>query len=333
MKIVDPKKIVLSRTDSIGDVALSLPLCGILKERFPNCQIIFLGRTYTAPILRSCKYIDEVWNWSDWESKEDESVVDWLKEEEIDVFVHVFPGKRLSKLVKRAGIPHRIGTSHRLYHRFTCNHRPNFTRKRSELHEAQLNTKLLQPFGLNQQYQLDELGRLSGFNPGELENKELQAVLNHQKRTVIFHPKSQGSAVEWPFENFLKVAEELPADEYQVFFTGTEKEATFFRSKLPKAEHIHDISGKTTLEELIAFIAKADVLVAASTGPLHIAGLSGIKTIGLFSTVRPIHAGRWKPLGNNVLTLEDKKNTTSHQPLVIDYRDVLQEVQKSPKKR
>jgi ADP-heptose:LPS heptosyltransferase len=50
-------------------------------------------------------------------------------------------------------------------------------------------------------------------------------------------------------------------------------------------------------------ISTSKALVACSTGPLHIAGISGIKTIGIFSPRKPIHPGRWKPIGINVLTI------------------------------
>ena len=39
MKLSNPKKIVISRTDSIGDVALTLPLAGILKSKYPDVRI------------------------------------------------------------------------------------------------------------------------------------------------------------------------------------------------------------------------------------------------------------------------------------------------------
>jgi len=61
-----------------------------------------------------------------------------------------------------------------------------------------------------------------------------------------------------------------------------------------------------TLAELISFISKCDLLLAASTGPLHLAGLTGINTIGLFSKKKPTHAGRWKPLGIRFSYLKKK---------------------------
>ena len=35
------KNIIISRTDNIGDVVLTLPLAGILKENFPKAKVYF----------------------------------------------------------------------------------------------------------------------------------------------------------------------------------------------------------------------------------------------------------------------------------------------------
>ena len=51
--------ILISRTDSIGDVVLTLPLAGMLKQLIPEVKIGFLGRKYTAPIINACEFVDE----------------------------------------------------------------------------------------------------------------------------------------------------------------------------------------------------------------------------------------------------------------------------------
>ncbi|MFM7105313.1 MAG: glycosyltransferase family 9 protein, partial [Flavobacteriales bacterium] len=56
---------------------------------------------------------------------------------------------------------------------------------------------------------------------------------------------------------------------------------------------------KFSLDELIQFIGQCQGFVACSTGPMHIAAALGIPTVGLFSPHRPIHPGRWAPLGPN----------------------------------
>ena len=53
MVLKDLHKIIISRTDSIGDVMLTLPLCVWLKEKYPNTELVFLGRTYTESIVSS----------------------------------------------------------------------------------------------------------------------------------------------------------------------------------------------------------------------------------------------------------------------------------------
>ncbi|MDR0603875.1 MAG: hypothetical protein LBG80_06185 [Bacteroidales bacterium] len=68
------------------------------------------------------------------------------------------------------------------------------------------------------------------------------------------------------------------------------------------------MSGKLSLQELICLINAADALVACSTGPLHIAAALNKLTIGIYSPIRPMHPGRWAPLGKNVHVLAlDKK--------------------------
>ncbi len=59
------QKIILSRTDSIGDVILTLPMAGILKEMLTDCYIIFLGRDYTRDVVSLSIHIDEFISWDD----------------------------------------------------------------------------------------------------------------------------------------------------------------------------------------------------------------------------------------------------------------------------
>ena len=77
---------------------------------------------------------------------------------------------------------------------------------------------------------------------------------------------------------------------------------------------VRDFSRVDT-HELIDFIALSDGIVSASTGPLHIAAALGKYALGLYSPMRPIHSGRWAPLGKNaqVFTLDNKCNKCRNQ--------------------
>lgn len=332
--ITSPKHIVISRTDSIGDVVLTLPLAGILKRHFPDAKISFLGSTYTKSVIECCEHIDEVWQWAELEQLTPQQQVAFLKSKTIDVFIHVFPRKEIAKLAKKAAVEHRIGTSHRLFHLFTCNHRPSFTRKNSDLHESQLNTKLLAPLGIHQLLSLPELSDFTGFTKVPDLTENFNKILRFDKVNLVLHPKSQGSAREWEIKNFIDLASQLDPAKYEIFFTGTEKEGVLFRKWIPFADNIHDLTGKMLLSDLIAFISSSDALIAASTGPLHLAGTLNKTAIGLFSTQRPTHAGRWQPLGKQTIIVEEKKKLNPAQPLNIPLRDVIQALETvAPKRR
>jgi len=293
-------KIIISRTDSIGDVILTLPLCVWLKKQFPQTELVFLGRTYTKDIIACFDVVDTFLNFDDFPSLPTSERIARLK---ADCIIHVFPNREIAALSKKAKIPMRIGTAHRIFHLLTCNYRLNFSRKQSLLHESQLNFELLKPLGFNETPSFDSLFQsLNHFNiptvslPTEFSGIDLS-------NTIILHPKSQGSAVEWPLEKYIELAQVLVQQKKTVIFTGTENEGKEFSAILPVHPQIIDSSGKLNLKQLILLISSCEALVACSTGPYHIAGISGIKAIGLFSPRKPIHPGRWRALGDKSVAL------------------------------
>ena len=298
-------RIIISRTDSIGDVMLTLPMCVWLKNNIPNATLIFLGRGYTQAIVACFSVVDEFIDWKFIENLPTSQRSETLKELKADAIIHVFPNKDIAALAKKARIPMRIGTSHRSFHLLSCSHRLNFSRKNSALHESQLNFELLKPLGLTATPSMEEvLSMTSAFKVEQCALPDnIAGLLVKNNKTVVLHPKSQGSALEWPLESYLKLANELVAKGYTVYFTGTEQEGDLFRSSLPINDNIIDLTGKLSLKELIYFISQVKNLVACSTGPLHIAGFLGVRAIGLFSPRKPIHPGRWQPIGTNVRVL------------------------------
>jgi heptosyltransferase-3 len=286
------KRILISRTDSIGDVSLTLPMCQALRNKYPEAEIIFIGKNYTRPVVKCFKAIDDFW---DIDELFNQPITSQLEQLQADCIIHVFPNKKLAFLAKKAKIPIRIGTSHRVFHLFTCNMRPNFTRKNSKLHESQLNFHLLAPLGITEIPSFQQIQELVEFQAIET---ELPSWLPKSKdEVVILHPKSKGSALEWPLEKYMDLATQLANSGKMVCFTGTEQEGIQFRHLVPVHDRIIDTTGKLSLAQLIAFISRSNALVACSTGPYHIAGLSGIHAIGLFSMRRPIDPGRWQAIG------------------------------------
>ncbi len=295
---MDIKTIIISRTDSIGDVVLTLPMAGIIKKYYPKSRLIFLGKTYTKPVVALSKFVDDFINWD--ELQNNPNALQVLKNYDSDVFIHVFPNKVLAKLVKEANIPFRIGTFGRVFHFFTCNKKVHFSRNKSNLHESQLNLKLLAPLGILERFELAELANFYGFENIPTLNSELKSLIDTTRTNIILHPKSKGSAKEWGLNNYLALTKLLPKEKFKLFISGTEDEGKLIGNVfLFDNDNLVSLIGKLSLTDFIAFIANTDGLVAASTGPLHIAAALNKKAIGLYSPKRPIHPGRWMPVGKH----------------------------------
>lgn len=296
-------KIILSRTDSIGDVVLTLPMAGVLKKYFPACKIYFLGRTYTKEIILLSEHVDEFINYDEIISLSLKEQVEKIKSINADIFLHVLPKKEIALLAKRAGVPLRVGTTNRFFHWYTCNQLVRLSRKNSNWHEAQLNIKLLRFINIKETTELNEIKNYYGFTnvPG-LMNDYLK-LIDTKKINVILHPKSKGSAKEWGLTNYSTLINILTSDKYKIFICGTEQDGTEMKELLDNCQHAISLVGKLSLQQYIAFINSVDALVAASTGPLHVAAALNKISIGLFSSKRPIHPQRWAPIGNKAFAV------------------------------
>jgi heptosyltransferase III len=300
-----PKKIIISRTDNLGDVILTLPLAGILKHEFKDCEIFFIGKAYTRPIIESSIFIDQFIDRD--EVIKNNSV---LKNINADIIVHVYPDKEIAKAAYKSKIPVRIGSSHRIHHWLYCNKRINFSRKNSTLHEAELNQKLLEPLGIIKR-PVSEIASFYGLEKVVPLNQNLIDLPDKNKFNLILHPKSKGSAREWPLDNYLALIKNLPAQKFQIFITGTVEEGKLIKEQKPEIfqiQNVCDLTGKCSLSELISFINSADGLLACSTGPLHIASALGKFACGIYPPVKPMHPGRWAPIGRKASFLALDKN-------------------------
>jgi len=308
--------IIISRTDAIGDVILTLPLAGYLKSLFPDQKIIFLGRSYTRAIIESCTFVDAFLDWDAISCKRPAEQLNLFTEIGAKVILHVFPRKEIAILARKAGVPIRVGTSNRWFHWFWCNRLAWFSRRRSELHEACLNFSLLKPFGFKYIPLKEDLFGFTGMKNVKPLPEPLSELIKPGKFNLVLHPKSKGSAREWGLENFSQLIEILSADEFQVFITGTSAEAAEMKEFLHSLPaHVTDLTGRMSLQELISFINACEGIVACSTGPLHIGAALGKVAVGIYPPIKPMHPARWAPIGPKACTLvvEKECNDCRHQ--------------------
>jgi len=295
MKQID--RILVVRTDRIGDVILTLPMLEVLRNNFPRAHIAVLIRQYTADLLKGNPHVNEVLYYDDGRAPLPFfRMVATLRKKRFDAVFITYPRFRLTWLMFWARIPLRVGTGYRWYS-FLLNRRVYHHRKYAEKHEAEYNIDLLKTIGCE----------VSAVPPPRLSvlphaKERAQSLLRRSGVTgrmpfVILHPGSGGSARTWSWQNFGLLGKKLKAlAEVQVIVMGGEGEERLVRSV---AETIGNdtptLVNQVSLQEYAAIASMAAVLIANSTGPLHIAAAVGTPVVGLYPQVTPMNAKRWGP--------------------------------------
>lgn len=294
MPSILPKHIILSRTDNIGDVILTLPMAVVIKKAMPDCKISMLARDYVKDILLSKPEIDDFISWDELQQGDENHAIQQLAQ--ADTIIHVFPNRKIAHLAKKAKIKTRIGSMRKLYHLITCNRWSTFSRSNSDLHEAQLNLKILKTIGLPSDYSLEQIRSMVAIKAQPL-SQAVESLLSNTKFNLILHPLSNGNGREWPLSYFKQLVDALPKERFQIIITGTQTEQERLAHAGLLNEDTVDAVGHLNLSEFISLLANSDGVVIGSTGPLHISSALGTHTLGLFPPDPSAGPHRWAGIG------------------------------------
>lgn len=315
---ITPKNILIVRTDRIGDVVLSLPLAKKIKEKYPDSKVSFLVREYTKALVTNHPYVDDVIILKERNSTPIllENIRN-LKKYNFDTVIIVYPTFKISLIIFLSAIKNRIGSGYRLYS-FLFNKKVYEHRKHAIKHELEYNLSLLTHLGINSDYGTNNVSFDIIIDNSSL--KSVEKILGNSgiglnEKFIIIHPGSGGSAIDLPIEKFEELIKLLTDKKYKVVLTGTEKE-TDLCNQLKLNEFVFNFAGKFNLEELIALISKSSLLIANSTGPIHIAAALNKYTFGFYPKVKVCSAKRWGPYTDKKFIYEpelDCKDCTIEQ--------------------
>jgi heptosyltransferase III len=291
------EKVLIIRTDRIGDVVLTLPMVTVLRERIPGIRVSMLLRSYTSALAEGFGGLDRAFSYDTPEGqKRFSTMLAELRAQRFDLVVVSHPTFRIALLTALAGIPVRVGSGYRWYS-FLFNKRVFEHRKTAEKHEAEYNISLLQAIGIH----VSEIPHIDLALPASATDEALAELtrldIGHDEKFVVLHPGSGGSARDWSAQNFGDLAKGLAADGYRVVVTGVQAEKELVGQVITRAEGRAIASvGRMSLKVLAAFVKRARLFVSNSTGPLHIASAVGTPVIAFFPPIRECSPRRWGPL-------------------------------------
>ncbi|HPS65757.1 MAG TPA: glycosyltransferase family 9 protein [Ignavibacteria bacterium] len=304
---IEPKNVLVSRTDNIGDVILTLPLVSEIKRIFPDVKLTFLVKHNLKDLLDGYKGIDELM-FADVYASEDEMQKE-IAIRKFDTAFAVYPRLPLAFAFFKSGIEYRIGTAFRWYS-FLFNIKIKEHRKYAIKHEYQYNLGLLRAITKKVSDNAVFYFKYTEQEKQALIIKLRDSGIDMTSDYIIVHPGSRASAKDLPLENLtgavVKMLDEIPYK--NIFLTGLQEENEILNKIIDNIQgvnrqRIFSLGGMLTLRELMILIDNCKVFMSNSTGPIHIAGALNKNIVGFYPETPPIGPIRWKPLSDNSIIL------------------------------
>jgi len=113
--------------------------------------------------------------------------------------------------------------------------------------------------------------------------------LDHSNAFIALSPSAAyGPSKKWPIERFKEIALKICAlHNHHVVVLGTSADRVEGEALGQCHEKIYDLTGKTTLHELILILSKCFSLLTNDSGAMHLAGALNVKVLALFGSTSP----------------------------------------------
>jgi heptosyltransferase III len=304
-------KVLVIRPDRIGDVVLSTPVLGALRESFPKAKLGFLVQPHVLSLFEKHPWIDELISY---ETKQARKFKKDLKEKikGFDIAIFLNSNRELAQMVWSAGVPVRIGVISKPHSYLFFNHGVRQSRSQVAKHEAEYGLELLEVLGVDTEA-VTEKG-LEGN--GNQRISPLVTVSNSTQRMAAFwlksqgyqekhnwiavHPGMGGSALNWPESSYLELIEALSDKGFRVLVTAGPAEKEIIKKVRDQFANTSSVACYLAeaghgLDFLAALFQKMSLVIAPSTGPLHLAGALKKPVLSFFPPIRVQSPRRWGP--------------------------------------
>jgi heptosyltransferase-2 len=300
----DYKRILLVRTDKIGDLILTTPVIEVMRKNFPNAYLAFLCNANTKEILKNNPYLDEILTLD--KRGKDKGILGSLRfifkirKKRFDLAIIFHPSKRVHLLLFLAGIPKRIGYDWK-WGKLLNNVKVKHLKQLGERSEIEYNFDLLRPLGIQEVSYKQAIF----IDPEAYKFMEKDLMRKGIDKFIIIHPGASCKSKTWPLDNFIRLAKKiLEEGEFKiVFILGPYEEWMQGRIGKELKEGVF-IYRNLDLKYLIPLISKCEAMISNDSGPMHIADAFSKPLIVIFGRKQPgLSYKRWGPVSKNAIII------------------------------
>lgn len=295
--VSEVSKIAVLRANALGDFIFVLPALQALRETYPRAEIVFLGKEWHKTFVPGrVGTIDRVVTVPAYPGVgSDESYQPDQKE--LDVFFQQMQAENFDIALQMHGGG---GNSNP----FLLKLGATLTAGTQAKGAAALDRNVPYVFYHNEVLRYLEVVAQVGANTAHIspvisvqdtDKKEISPLIEEHastsKQYAVIHPGATDSRRHWPNKNFAAVATKLIDDGMTVFITGTGNEAAVVNEVIKYEPRAVSLLDKISLGGLSALLQDSAIVISNDTGPLHLAGAVGVKSVGIYWVGNLITAG------------------------------------------
>ncbi len=289
------EKIAVLRANGIGDYVFSVPALEALRARFPQAEIVLLGKAWHAAFLTDrlgpvdrvvvippCPGVGEEPGTPVDEARLERFFEDMARER-FDLAIQLHGGGRYSNpFVRRLGARLTVGLK-------TPDVEPldrwvPYTYFQSEIMRYLEVMSLVDaaPVQLEPHIEVTEADlREAG-----------QFCSRSGRPLVVFHPGATDPRRHWPAEKFAAVGDALAATGARVAVLGTARERPIVEAVIANMQvEAEALCDRLSLSGLTGLLSQAALVISNDSGPLHLAAAVGTPTVGIFWCGNLINGG------------------------------------------
>ena len=276
------RRVVILGVSHIGDVLFRTPSLAMLRRALPHAHIAYVCESGVADLLETNPHIDEI------VPLHDERARPWprrlwstLREKRFDAALctnHFMYHEQLL-MAAALGIPNRVAFAHKGFSGLAT---LPLSAQFPQLVPAYFRSMVASLAGAAPDWPLEPVLYLTPEDRDEADTAMHELALDDQRALVACTMSvRQAGSVVWSPDQYLAALEMLGSRlPLQVVLCGSRSDAPFLQDVAARAPFpCRVLAGRLRLRALAAFLSRCDALLAADSGPRHIANAVGTPVV------------------------------------------------------